>query len=683
MHHRLSIRVASFLIATISFVLFGISDVGAKGIGSSAPKKSQVRSNTKTAKLALAEAGKPRPSSRLLAQNDLENDLEDDLEAELEDENGGGAGGDSIGDANLDEEIVPLGEEVEITDIQYDSQRGNGTVVIKTTGAATYRTRNVPEQSQVVLEIANAKLPDRLKRPYNTKDFRQAVVSVNAYQDGGNSTARIVVQFRQPREVSVNQNGKVLTLSAGRERGDVAIVDPDDDEAAGDLLTVKTAANAGKILPSSTLEESEIGDPRYYGRPISIEVRETPIRDVINLIAEQAGANIIIASEVQGAISLRLRQVPWDQALAIVMRAQNLGYVRQGGVLRIAPLTVLRQESETARLILEAQRSTEPLQVKLIPLSFARAADLASQIRETLQAVQQGAGGPAAQQAPQGRGRIATDQRSNTLIVTDTAENIVRIEKMVKALDSPPLQVMIEGKIIEAVETFSNAFGINWGYSGQDLGVLGGTLSHAAQISPTLGGANTTVNLQLGTIDFLGDLNATLTLLERGSQVRIISSPRVVTLNNQQASISQTVNIAIQQTAQANGVTTTNTVFQPVPLQLSVTPQITAGGDVIMAINFSRSFLAASSGSTPNINQRQVQTNVMVRNGQTSVIGGIYQSDNLEQEDGTPLLRRFPILGWLFKTKNSESVKNELLVFLTPRILNAEKSLPRSGGQDL
>lgn len=671
MHHRLSIRVALSLLVAVLLMFLTSVEVGAKTSTKSATKSAKITASPKALKTTVAARSAPL----LLAQNDLEDDLESELELEGSEE--------TVSDAELDEDIVPQGEEVEITDIQYDGRRGNGLVIVKTSGAATYRTRNIPEQSQVVLEIANAKLPDKLKRPYNTKDFRQAVVSVNAYQDAGSSTARIVIQFRQPREVTVNQNGKLLTVSPGSERGDVAIVDPDDDEAAGDFASAKASANAGKILPSSTLEESELGEPRYYGKPISIEVRETPIRDVINLIAEQAGANIIIASEVQGAISLRLRQVPWDQALAIVMRAQNLGYVRQGGVLRIAPLTVLRQEAETARLILEAQRSTEPLQVKLIPLSFARAGDLATQIRETLQAVQQSAGGGGAQAAQGGRGRIATDQRSNTLIVTDTAENIARIEKMVKALDSPPLQVMIEGKIIEAVETFSNAFGINWGYSGQDLGVLGGTLSHGAQISPTLGGANTTVNLQLGTIDFLGDLNATLTLLERSSQVRIISSPRVVTLNNQQASISQTVNIAIQQTAQANGVTTTSTVFQPVPLQLSVTPQITAGGDVIMQINFSRSFLAASSGSTPNINQRQVQTNVMVRNGQTSVIGGIYQADNLEQEDGTPFLRRFPILGWLFKTKNSESVKNELLVFLTPRILNADKNLPRAGGNNL
>ncbi|HRK09294.1 MAG TPA: type IV pilus secretin PilQ [Pseudobdellovibrionaceae bacterium] len=670
MHHRFSIRVTLSLLVAVLLMFLTSVEVGAKTSNKSAPKSAKSPASSKAAKTTAARA-----TPLLLAQNDLEDDLESELELEGSEE--------SVSDAELDEDIVPQGEEVEITDIQYDGRRGNGLVIVKTSGAATYRTRNIPEQSQVVLEIANAKLPDKLKRPYNTKDFRQAVVSVNAYQDAGSSTARIVIQFRQPREVTVNQNGKLLTVSPGNERGDVAIIDPDDDEAAGDFASAKAAANSGKILPSSTLEESELGEPRYYGKPISIEVRETPIRDVINLIAEQAGANIIIASEVQGAISLRLRQVPWDQALAIVMRAQNLGYVRQGGVLRIAPLTVLRQEAETARLILEAQRSTEPLQVKLIPLSFARAGDLAAQIRETLQAVQQGAGGAGAQAAQGGRGRIATDQRSNTLIVTDTAENIARIEKMVKALDSPPLQVMIEGKIIEAVETFSNAFGINWGYSGQDLGVLGGTLSHGAQISPTLGGANTTVNLQLGTIDFLGDLNATLTLLERSSQVRIISSPRVVTLNNQQASISQTVNIAIQQTAQANGVTTTSTVFQPVPLQLSVTPQITAGGDVIMQINFSRSFLAASAGATPNINQRQVQTNVMVRNGQTSVIGGIYQADNLEQEDGTPFLRRFPILGWLFKTKNSESVKNELLVFLTPRILNADKNLPRAGGNNL
>jgi type IV pilus assembly protein PilQ len=437
-------------------------------------------------------------------------------------------------------------------------------------------------------------------------------------------------------------------------------------------------SGGGKIMGTSTLDEDRIGAIRFSGRPISIEVRDTPVRDVITLISDQSGANIIMSDDITGSITIKLRQVPWDQALSIIMKTRGLGYVRQDSVLRIAPLRQLQAEAEEARRIIEAQDATLPLRVKVIPVSFASVSLLATQIRSTLQATQSSAPGMQPSGVSGGRGRIEADARTSSIIVTDNDDNIKRIEQLVRALDTAPLQVMIEGKIIEAKEEMGRNFGINWGYQGQDLGFAGGSLSHSARISPSLGAANTSVDLRLGTLDFLGDLDAKLALFESDSKAKIISSPRVITMNAQEATIEQSIQIAVPTTTVTSGAPSVSFTYKSIPTTLRVRPQITSGGDVLMEVAFRREFQSgAASGAEVPIETRDVKTNVMVKNGQTTVIGGVYQADTAESESGTPYLRKVPVLGWLFKSKQNASVRNELLVFITPRIINADRTLPK------
>lgn len=708
---------------TIAIGLF-FSPLVAKASGF---KESAGPLSTKT-KISVKKKGKKKPQgrralstgSRSIAQLD-DQDFSGDLEAELDKENGDVSlpateAVSSKPESSLTtKQPVTFGEDVEISDIRYDAKLNGGTVLIATTGAPTYRTREIQSQNQVVVEIANARLPERLKRPFNTKDFKQAIISINGYQDKGSNTARIVLQFRQPHSVDVRQNGSSLTVVPLPEGASAVAQQPklthvgsqnddfgDTDDGTGDdgaatnlaededLATVtpvvaetarptatrasgslssSSASAVEKIMPSSSLDDERSGDIRYYGKAISIEVRDTPVRDVIGLISEQSGANIVLADDVTGNITIKLRSIPWDQALAIVMRTRALGYVRQGTVLRIAPIARLQAEAEEARRIIEAQEATLPLKVKVLPVSFANVSTLVTQIRNTLQ--------KAVGTQVVSRGAIEADSRSSSLIVTDTEENIKRIEQLVTALDTPPLQVMIEGKIVEARESNNKELGINWGYSGQDLGFAGGILSHNARISPTQVGSATTVNLRLGTLDFLGDLDARLSLLERDSLARVVSSPRVVTMNAQEATIEQSINIAIPSTTIVNNLPVTTITFKAVPTTLKVTPQITPGSDVIMKINFKRDFEADSTGGIANIESREVSTNVMVKNGQTTVIGGVYQADQRESEEGTPFLKRIPVLGWLFKNQTKQQVRNELLVFLTPRILNSDRNLPK------
>jgi len=562
-----------------------------------------------------------------------------------------------------------LGEDTSVEDLRYVSRQGGGTVVIETTLPATFRTRENKELNQLIVEIANARLPDRLKRPYVTKDFGQAIASINAYQDQGSNTARVVIQFKTPTRATVTQSGRKLLVFPSGD-GSTSEANLDDMSLINNIAqSAASGPGAGATDDSRILPGSSEGNDvtRFYGKPISIEVRDMLVRDVINLISEQSGANIVISGAVDGNISLKLKQVPWDQALMIVMKSNNLGYVRQGSVLRIAPYTALQSEAELGRKIQEAQKLAEPLRVKIIPVSYAKVSDLEARVTPFL---------------TEKRGKVVADSRTSSLVVTDTVEVLERVTNLIKALDTPPLQVLIEGKVIEASETFSRRFGIRWGFSGNttDLGSVD-LSNNSLSISPgAAANASLTQNFRLGTFDIFGDLDATLTLAEEESLVKVVSSPRIVALNNEAAEITQKLGIFIAQppTPTTGGAVPPITFTkQDVQLNLKVTPQVTSGGDVLMNVNILREFVADISKTPPDIQSREAKTKVSVRNGQTAVIGGIYNSDMQNAESGVPWLRSIPVLGWLFKSKNFRTQKTELLLFLTPRIINAENSIPQ------
>ena len=547
-------------------------------------------------------------------------------------------------------------QEVEITNFKYNADKDGGTVVIETSAPATFRKREGASAQQIVVEIANAKIPARFLRPLVTKDFKQAIASVYAYQDRGSSTARFVIQMRDNHAPNIQQDGKNILIAA-QNTGQGS-----DQSQADAGITTFNSQSAQARAKAQGADENSL---RFYGKPINIEVRDTPVIDVLNFISEQSGANLLISNEVKGQITLKLKQVPWDQALLLVMKSQQLGYVREGSVLRIAPLDSLKSESDKAVKVLESQHDAEPLKVKIIPVSYAKVEDLAPQLKEFLSR----------------RGKVVPDKRTSSVVITDIVENIERVTNLVKALDTPPFQVLIEGKVVEAGENFTRDIGIQWGLGGGQISAGSQTLTPSLNISPTLSLPGTGANLGFtyGTFDALGSLTAALQLFEKESQIRVVSSPRVVTVNNETASISQIVNIPVRQTTPSTGPgqpPTTTFSYQPIELGLKVTPQITAESDVIMQIDLKREFAGnvPGNGEPPDINKRQAQTKVMVRNGQTAVIGGIYQSDNNLDEVGVPFLRNLPVVGWLFKQRSRIDKKNELLLFLTPRILNTEQN---------
>lgn len=553
-----------------------------------------------------------------------------------------------------------MGQQIDITNIRYLADQG-GRVQIDTSAPATYRTREVSNQNQLVIEIANARLPSKLMRPFITKDFKQSIASINAYQDSGSTTARVVVQFREPTTADVAQDGSRLTLVAS---GSSSMGGGSDSVVDNDGVGSSSQSASDRVSKASKAIDN-FDDERFYGKPINLEVRETNVRDVFTLIAEQSGANIVVSDDVKGNVTIKLRQIPWDQALSIIMKSKNLGYVKQGNVLRIAPVDQLQKENDDIRKIQDAQKLALPLRVKVIPVNYAKVSDLATQLKDFL--------------SP--RGKVQPDARTSALIVTDITENLDRATNLIKALDVPPQQVLIEGKIVEATEDLTRILGVTWGLSGETLYKSGAGINPNLNVNPGLMGSNLAMNIGVGTMKYLGTLDATLGLAESRSQAKVLSSPRVVTLNNEPASIKQTTQVPIpKQTAIQGAGTTTSTDYKPVELSLDVTPQITANTDVLLQIALKREFTTASANADtgPGIESREAKTKVLVGSGQTAVIGGIYQNDELNAQAGVPYVQDVPVVGWLFKGKKTASTKRELLLFLTPRILSRNKT-PANG----
>jgi type IV pilus assembly protein PilQ len=582
------------------------------------------------------------------------------------------------------------GSSNQITGINYISSANGGSIEIKVSGKASYAVRPNPAANQYVIEVANTQIAKSLKRPFIMKDFEGPFGAVNAYQNPGATTARIVVQMKGAGEPIITQEGNNILVTpaaadsvTGQDKvapkmadAEKAAADATEETKAegsdGDSYNVKDAQKNEQALGARTLDEFLTGNGRFFGRPISIQTNDAEVRDVISFIAEESGINLVMGDDVDGKISLKLRQVPWDQALVIVMRSRNLGYVRQGNVIRITKLATLQAEATAAKQIVDAQQSLTPLKVKVLPVSYANVTDLVTQIKPFLTPT---------------RGQIVADPRTTALIITDTAEKLLRIEKLVKELDIPPAQVMIEGKIVEATEAFSRQIGINWRLSGSPVNVAnsggyGGTpitaLPNLAIQPITSANLPTSAlfGVNVGVLDVIGSLNATLGLAEADSLLRVISSPRIVTMNKEKAVITQTSqHIALTSNKDSFGNVTTSPKASDLNLKLQVTPQITAEGSVVLEVDLTRQFAGAIvdpvSQAAP-INTRQAQTKVLVPNGQTAVIGGIYESQETETDNGVPWFKDLPGIGWLFKFKDDERNKDELLLFLTPRILNAK-----------
>jgi type IV pilus secretin PilQ/predicted competence protein len=426
-----------------------------------------------------------------------------------------------------------------------------------------------------------------------------------------------------------------------------------------------------------------LGSPtptRYTGHPVSLDFQGADLRAVLRTFAEISGLNIVIDPTIQGTVDVALRDVPWDQALDIILRANKLGYIVDGTIVRVAPLTVLADEEAQRQKLAEAQALAGELRVFTRALSYARAEDLRPLLTATVLSQ---------------RGSIQTDARTNTIIINDLPDRVERAATLIGSLDSPQPQVEIEARIVQTTREFARTLGVQWGFNGRADAALGNTLPFAFPNQGSIGGrtgtrqgatapdpqfdstgtavnlpvtaATTGIGLALGSVNGALNLDLALSALERQGQGRLLSTPRVSTQNNVEAEITQGVQIPIQTVAN-NTVTVT---FKDAALTLKVTPQITASDTVIMRIsveNASPDF-SRSVNNIPPIDTQRAVTQVLVSNGDTTVIGGIYVSREQASQDRTPGLYRLPLLGWLFKRDGITDESRELLIFITPKII--------------
>jgi type IV pilus assembly protein PilQ len=436
------------------------------------------------------------------------------------------------------------------------------------------------------------------------------------------------------------------------------------------------------ITPTAT-------EKQYTGHPISLDFKDGDLQDIFRLFADISGLNIVVNPGVSGKVTLKLNEVPWDQALDLILKANGLGYTLENNVIRIAKLSDLQREEQDRRKLAEEKALAGDLEVFNKRLSYAKAADLEPTLKKV---------------ALSARGTITLDTRTNTMIITDLPVNIEKAKELIIELDRATSQVEIEARIVVTTRNFTRDLGIQWGFSqrqvplfnnatnlafpnaivlnGQGvssaLGIPADQNGQAAQAGIGTAGRGYAVNLpatgfnsglgiSLGNILGNFNLDAALTALERQGRGRLLSTPKVTTQNNTSAEIKQGVQIPIQTVAN-NTVTVT---FKDAVLTLKVTPQITEAGTVILTLeveNNSADFANLVNGIPP-INTQSAKTQVLVRDGATAVVGGIYQSNEQTSQQRTPFLGQIPILGYLFRNRFVTSTNNELLLFITPRII--------------
>jgi type IV pilus assembly protein PilQ len=430
----------------------------------------------------------------------------------------------------------------------------------------------------------------------------------------------------------------------------------------------------------------------HSGAPITVDLQGADIRTVLRSFAEANALNMVIDPEVKGTVDVKLTDVPWDQALEIILRTSRLGYVLDGTVIRVAPLEVLAAEATDRQRLIDAQ-APSALELRTFPLSYADATKLEPLIKGSVLSKY---------------GDTKVDERTNTLIIRDVPTALAAAESLIKELDRSQPQVSIEARIIETDRTSAQALGFQWGVNGRATQELGSTTSSTFPNTATVSGrvagdsgalvqgaksagdprastlentstavnlaipsATTAIGTTLGSIGGAFNLDVALSALEQHGKVKILSTPSVTTQNNVQAEVTQGFTIPYQ-TVSNNTVTVS---FRDAALKLTVTPHITAAGTVVMDVDLENGFpdFSHTVNGNPAIKTQKATTQLLVGDGVTSVIGGIVVNNETTSTNATPGLSRIPLLGWLFKSNQSSDENDELLIFITPHIV---RSLP-------
>lgn len=542
---------------------------------------------------------------------------------------------------------------------------GTGRLIVRfdSTGAKTTLKDNGTE---VVIDIDNAQLPNDLRRKMDVAGYSTPVLDVDARDNNGKT--RLVV------------NTKGATATMAYQTGNEYVVEISPKNAIAKSNSKSTIDKTGAVSNGTNSKS-------FSGKPVTFNFQDVPVRTVLQLIAEESNLNIVAADTVTGNVTLRLINVPWDQALDIVLLSKGLDKRKDGNVIWVGPqaeISAYELAREDARIAITIRQETV---TEYIPINYGNAEAIAKLLTENSKSGGSNGGGGGGGSASAGgvsvniasgflspRGSVSFDTRTNTLLVIDIPKKIAEIKKMMLVLDRPVEQVMIEARVVIAVDSFLRELGAKFGINDADksitpvstnVGLIANNLltNPAGILNFNFFGNNTTLDIELQA-------------MENDGKGEVVSNPRVITANQVEATIKQGEEVAYvtQQPSIDGNVPQATVEFKDVLLELKVTPTITQDGRVFMKIFVKKDeingVVRAPTGDIPQIAKREVNTSVLVDNGQTVVIGGVYEFKDRKDVNKVPWLGDIPFLGYLFKTTKKELRKSELLIFVTPRILN-------------
>ena len=528
---------------------------------------------------------------------------------------------------------------------------------------------DIRQQGQnLVVEFLKTSLPEGLRRKLDVSDFGTPVQTITTVQTG--DRVRMVIEPRGQWEHSAYQSDNQLVVEVRQQK------------VSADKLTQ---------------------GPGYRGEKLSLNFQNIDVRSLLQVIADFTNFNIVTSDTVQGNLTLRLKDVPWDQALDIILQAKNLGMKRVGNVLQIAPKDEMAAKEKADLEAQAAIRNLEPLRTQSFQLNYTKAEDIKQQLTSTSGGGGGGTSGGSEGRLLSSRGSVIAEPRTNQLFVSDIPSRLEQIQDMIAKLDVPVRQVLIEARIVEASDTFGKSLGVKLG--GADLrGIRGGDagygLGNGNRVA--LGGNYNAITSTTGQTDAAGltsltsqfvnlpasglagatpasfaislfssaanrFLNLEISALEADGKGRVVSSPRVVTADQTKALIEQGTEFPYEQ-ATASGAT--SIAFRKAVLKLEVTPQITPEGNIILDLDVNKDSPGTEVRGGMSINTKRVKTQVLVENGGTVVIGGIFELTERESENKVPVLGDVPVLGNLFKQRTRQAEKQEMLVFITPKMIS-------------
>ncbi len=618
---------------------------------------------------------------------------------------------------------VTLRVPIRVRRIDFVDEPTRSSVIIDLEEPAGFAVER-PADRRVSLRLDHADLPDDLARSLDATEYLGPVRLISSYRDPhARGTVRVDVDLAEDVPNRVRQDGSRIywefnksTPSSGQKLPALggplppSVLFVPARRVAGFSVVLLGALDLAQAQspPRKAGEDNQADSPaarrasltakkRYTGRRIDLDFKGADIHNILRLLADVGQMNIVTSDEVKGEVTIKMRDVPWDQALDVVLRAKGLGSVREGNLVRVAPLSVLEKELEQE--IARQKQITEvlPTETRLIGVSYAHASALQDKARDLL--------------SP--RGKISVDDRTNNLIVSDVARNLQLIEDLVRNLDTQTSQVVIEARIVEMNSDYARQIGVQWGGNtfmdaahgnptglvfpynvgigggaddssspmsglvpGVRTGVPGGASPNFLVNMPAPAGLNTgsAIGLTMGSVAGAFNLNLRLSAMESTGTIRIVSSPRITTMDNVDAVIEQGVSIPVS-VVSAMGA---QTQFVDAKLHLGVKPHVTNEGTVLLTVNVTNNqpdFANIGSNGNPSIQKKEAKTTMLVRDGDTAVIGGIYTRNSGLSYTKVPFFADIPIVGWLFRSRKENDNRTEMLIFLTPRIVNRARAL--------